>query len=117
MSQATSGTSAAPTIGIGSWVQLNPTTQDPRAPQPDLAEQTIGIVRQSFVSQGKQMYQVVWNPGEARPQSALYTDDQLTPLDPQAANEIKNPLAAGTYQPSLSGTPGSQFVQPPVPTI
>jgi len=104
-------------LPVGQWVQYNVGPQDPRAPLPSLAEQTIGIIRSSYTSQGKPYYNVVWNPGEAYPKSALYTEEQLCALDPQAANEIKNQLAAGTYTPSLSGSPGSQYVQPDIPTL
>lgn len=104
-------------LPVGQWVQYNVAVQDPRAPLPDISEQTIGIVRNAFMGQGQQYYQVVWNPGEATPKSALYTEDQLCPLDQQTAQQITSQLASGTFTPSMTGTPGSQYQQPSIPTI
>ena len=105
------------TLPVGQWVQYNVGAQDPKAPLPDIAEQTIGIVRQAFTSEGQQYYQVVWNPGELRPKSALYLENQLCAVDQQTAQKITGQLASGTFTPSIQGTPGSQYQQPAVPTI
>ena len=87
-------------MATGSYVQYNATTQSPLSPGPSAAEQTIGIVRQLFMSQGKQFAQVVWNPGDANPKTGIYHADQLTALDQQTAQQIRQQIAAGTYQPS-----------------
>src|SRR5215469_2341148 len=95
----------------GSWVQYNVTTQSPLSGMPTPAEQTIGLVRSVFTSQGTQFAQVVWNPGSDNPQTGLYTADQLCQLNQQQANDIRNQMNAGTYQPNL-GTPSSNYQQP-----
>jgi len=91
---------AAPTLATGAWVQLNPSTESPRAMKPSATEQTIGIVKQVFTQQGEQYYQVVWNPGDANPKTAIYHANELTPLDQQTATKIRQQLASGTYQPN-----------------
>jgi len=87
-----------PTVQPGAWVQYNVTTQSPKAALPSPAERTIGLVRQAFNADGGPYYQVVWNPGDRRPKTGLYTTDQLTALSQQDANNILSELAAGTYQ-------------------
>lgn len=114
MSMSQSSTSAP--LATGSFVQYNSSVQSPLAPGPDAAEQTIGIVRQLFTAQGKQYAQVVWNPGSATPETALYTADQLCTITQQQAADLTNQMNAGTYQPS-TGTPGSNYQQPSVPTL
>src|SRR5215472_8434474 len=91
----------APTLGPGVWVQLNPSTDSPRAGKPSPEEETIGKVMQAFTAEGDQYYQVVWNPGDASPKTATYHADQLTPLDQQQADQIRQQMSQGTYQPNL----------------
>lgn len=98
----------------GGWVQLNATTQSPLAPGPDKAEQTIGIIRQMFMAQGKQYFQIVWNPGSMFPETAMYTSDQLSPISAQSAQQIQQQMNAGTWQPSNAAA-GSNYQQPNVP--
>jgi hypothetical protein len=100
----------------GGYVQYNATTQSPLADAPSAAEQTIGIVRQLFTAQGTQYAQVVWNPGSARPETGLYTCDQLCPINQQQAVDLTNQMNAGTYEPP-SGTASSNYQQPTVPTL
>lgn len=102
-----------PTLTPGAWVQLNPSTDSPRAALPSIAEQGIGIIRQAFTAAGQKVYLVVWNPGDARPQTGLYKEAELTPLSQQDANNRMNQMASGST-PSLP-TQGSQYQQPPVP--
>lgn len=109
-------TASTSPMTVGGYVQYNPTTQDPRAPGPDNAEQTIGIVRQLFTAQGKKFAQVVWNPGSQYPETALYTEDQLCPISQQQAVDLVNAMNSGTYEPP-SGALGSNFTQPSVPTL
>lgn len=99
----------------GTWVKYNVETQSSRAALPTAAEQTIGIIRQAFTGMDGPYYQVVWNPGSMTPQTGLYHVKNLTALTPQQANDITCQLAAGTYQPTLSGTPGAQYQQPNIP--
>lgn len=82
---------------------------------PSAAENTIGLVRQGFLAQGAPYYQVVWNPGSMYPETGLYSEQQLTVLSQQQAQQITTALAQGTYQPQPTGTPGSAYVQPSVP--
>jgi hypothetical protein len=103
-------------MAVGGYVQYNPTTQNPLSPAPTAAEETLGIVRQLFTAQGKQFAQVVWNPGSTRPETGLYTCDQLTAIDQKTATDIINQMNAGTYTPNL-GTPSSNFTQPSVPAL
>lgn len=99
-----------PLLPPGQYVQYNATVQDPRAQGPSPDEQGIGQVRQSFTRGDGPYYQVVWNPGNMRPKSALYHGDQLTPLTPQQAQQLVQSLQAG--QPANTGVPGSNFQQP-----
>lgn len=92
---------AAPALGPGVWVQLNPSKDSPRSKDPSAQEQTIGIVKQAFTTQGEQYYQVVWNPGDANPKTANYHANELTPLDQQTADKIRQEISSGTYQPNL----------------
>lgn len=92
------GSQAAEPI-VGSWVQFNPMAQNVLAPTPTPSELTVGLVRQLFTAEGKQFYQVVWNPGSAFPETGLYTIDQLCTLSDQAVNGIMNQLNSGTYTP------------------
>jgi len=100
---------------VGQRVKYNATTQDPRAAPPAPQEQGIGVVRQSFTRSDGPYYQVVWNPGDANPKSALYHGSQLTPLDQQQAQELISSLQQG--QMADTGTPGSSYQQPSIPTI
>jgi hypothetical protein len=108
------GTTRQNLLTPGSFVQYNVDVQSTQAPLPSPEEQTIGIVRQAFTGQGGQFYQVVWNPGSQRPKTAMYNADQLCPLTQQAANDIIDQLAAGTYQP-VKGTPGLNFPTKNIP--
>lgn len=100
----------------GSFVQYNAAQDSPLSQGPSVAEQTIGIVRQSFTQGDGTYYQVVWNPGELTPRSGLYHENQLCQLTQQQANQMLNQLAAGTFTPE-SQKPGSQYQQPAVPTL
>jgi hypothetical protein len=100
-----------PALAPGGWVQLNPATESPRAAKPGAAEKTIGIIRQVFTSQGQQYYQVTWNPGDANPETSLYHPEELTALDQQTANQIRQKMAQGDYQANLSEQ-GSDYQQP-----
>lgn len=101
--------STNPLLAIGSWVQLNmqsPYTYRQKGSPlqessafPAIAERTIGIVRSAYVAQGTQFYQIVWNPGSDKPETGLYTIDQLSPLSQQQAQQIQGQMAAGTYTP------------------
>lgn len=104
------------TPSVGSWVQVNASAQSPLAPGPDIAEQTIGIVRQMFTAQGKQYAQVVWNPGSMFPETALYTSDQLCQITQQQAADITKQMNSGTWSPSSQAV-GSTYEQPTVPTL
>jgi hypothetical protein len=116
MTTPTPSTNDTSLPATGSWVQYNVTTQSPLSGMPTSAEQTIGLVRSVFTSQGNQFAQVVWNPGSQNPQTGLYTAEQLCQLNQQQANDIRNQMSAGTFQPS-SGTPSSNYQQPSVPTL
>lgn len=107
-----------PQLGVGGWVQYNPSFDSPRAKSASGPEQTIGLVRQAFMSEGQQWYQVVWNPGDMNPKQGLYKAEQLTPLDNQEAQKILNQLSVGTYQSNLPQQ-SSQYVNPapPVPAL
>jgi hypothetical protein len=100
-----------PVLAPGGWVQLNPSTESPRAGKPSAEEMTIGMVKQQFTAQGKQYYQVIWNPGDANPKSGLYHEDELTPLDQQTANQIRQQMGQGDYQANLPEQ-GSNYQQP-----
>lgn len=91
----------APALGPGVWVQLNPSKESPRAGKPSAEEQTIGIVKQMFTAEGESYYQVVWNPGDATPKTATYHADELTPLDQQTADKIRQQISSGSYQANL----------------
>jgi hypothetical protein len=73
---------------VGGIVNTNPTVQ----------EKTLGIVRHAYTAQGKEWYQVVWNPGSNNPRTGLYHTDQLIPLTQDQAVQIMNQLAAGTFK-------------------
>lgn len=100
---------------VGGYVQYNSAVQNPQAPGPDAAEQTIGIVRSLFTAQGTQYAQVVWNPGSANPETALYTCDQLCPISQQQAMDLINQMNCGDMPPSTSV--GSSYTQPSIPTL
>lgn len=87
-----------PLMPPGQWVQYNVTTQAPGAPLPSIAERTIGIVRSAYTAPGGPYYQVVWNPGDSKPKTGLYTANQLNALTQKQANSILAQLSAGTYQ-------------------
>ena len=112
---ADTNTPTSPMV-TGGYVQYNQTTQNPLAPAPTAAEETIGIVRQLFMAQGQQYAQVVWNPGSATPETGLYHADQLCPISQQQAVDLTNQMNAGTYEPP-TGSLGSNFTQPSVPTL
>ena len=103
-------------MAVGTYVQYNPTTQDPLAPAPTAGENTIGIVRQLFSAQGQQFAQVVWNPGNIRPETGLYKCDQLTPMSQKEAVDAVNAMNEGTYEPP-QGQLGSNYQQPSVPAL
>jgi len=103
----------APALTTGGWVQLNPSTDSPRAGKPSAQEQTIGKVMQVFTQEGEQYYQVVWNPGDANPKSAIYRQDQLTPIDEQQATQIRQQMAQGNYQANLPQQ-SSNYQAPPL---
>lgn len=107
---------ATPTLGSGSWVQYNVTTQSPLSALPTAAEQTIGLIRTAFTAEGKQYFQVVWNPGSQTPETGLYTEDQLCAITQQQAADITNKMNSGSWQPS-GGTPSSNYQQPAVPAL
>lgn len=90
----------APPLAVGGWVQINPATDSPRAGKPAPQEQTIGTIKGMFTQEGDQYYQVVWNPGDANPKTGIYKAEQLTSLDPQTANGIRQQLAQGNYVPN-----------------
>lgn len=106
---STQSYSTNPLIPIGSWVQLNLsspyTYRHPQSPlqesskYPSIAERTIGVVRSAYVAQGTQFYQIVWNPRGSKPETGMYTVDQLTPLSPQQAQQIQQQMAQGIYTP------------------
>jgi hypothetical protein len=100
-----------PTLAPGAWVQINPSKDSPRAKTPSATEQTIGIIKQTFTAQGEQFYQVVWNPGDANPKTSIYHQDQLTVLDQQQANQIRQQVASGDYQSSMP-EPSSEYQSP-----
>lgn len=106
---------AAPSLTPGTYVQLNPTSDSPRAQPPSAIEQTIGVVRQSFFQQGEPYYQVVWNPGDARPKIGMYHESELTVLTQQQSQDILNQLAAGTYTPNTAPQ-GSTYQPAALPT-
>lgn len=103
--------STNPLLPIGSWVQLNmgspyayksSTSTSPlqvKRGYPSIAERTIGVIRSAYVAQGTQYYQIVWNPRGTKPETGMYTVDQLTPLSDQAAQAIQQQMAQGTYAP------------------
>lgn len=101
-------------ITPGTWVQYNVAAQSPRAALPTSAEKTIGLVRGAYQSYSGPYYQVVWNPGSAKPETGLYQDAELCALSQQQATTIQNELAQGTYSPS-SDTPASQYPQRNIP--
>ena len=101
----------APALVTGGWVQLNPSTESTRAKNPSAEEQTIGKIMQVFTSQGEQYYQVIWNPGDANPKSAIYHGNELTALDQQQANQIRQQMAQGDYQANLPEQ-GSNYQSP-----
>ena len=103
-----------PALPIGQWVQYNSTVDNPRTSTVSPQEKTIGIIRNSFTQGDGQYYQVVWNPGEQLPRSALYHASELTPLSQQSAMQIIGQMNAGTYQPP-DQVAGSNYQQPNVP--
>jgi len=103
-------------LAPGGYVQYDVTTRSPESPLPSSAEQTIGIIRQLFMSQGKQYAQVVWNPGSRYPDTGLYTKEQLTPITNQQAVDLTNQMNEGTYEPP-SGVASSNYQQPTIPAL
>jgi hypothetical protein len=101
-------------ISPGQWVQYNVAAQSPRSALPTAAEKSIGLVRQSFSAFGGPFYQVVWNPGSAKPETGLYTDRELCALTQQEATARQQQLATGEDI-SSSDTPGSQYPQRNIP--
>lgn len=106
---------AAPALAIGSYVQYNAANDNPQSAPPSSDEGTVGLIRQSFFQEGEPYYQVVWNPGDAFPKSAIYHEDQLCGITQQQASDIMQQIAAGTFTPSAQ-TPGSAYQQPTIPT-
>ena len=103
-----------PLMPPGQWVQYNADTQNPRAPGPSPEERTVGQVRQSFTRSDGPYYQVVWNPGDMKPKSALYHGDQLKAITQQQAVDMVNQMnASGEFPPQEK--PGSAFQQPNIP--
>lgn len=105
----------APPLSTGTFVQLNPSKDSPRAQAPSGPEQTIGVIRNVYNQEGQQYFQVVWNPGDQYPKLGNYTASQLTPLTQQEANQILTQLQQGTYKPKLPEQ-SSQYVAPPITT-
>lgn len=94
--------SGDPLLAIGSWVQMNLAPyQNPslRPPYPTIEERTIGIIKSAYTAQGRRYYQVVWNPGGMRPETGIYTVDQLVALSQQQAQDIQAEMAKGAYTP------------------
>lgn len=104
-----------PMIQDGSYVQLNPSSDSPRAAAPSSIEQTIGVVRGSYTQAGEPYYQVVWNPGSDRPKVATYHASELTVLSQQQAQQIMQQISAGTYQPNTQQQ-GSTYQPRPLPS-
>lgn len=102
MSTSQSSTNT-PLPQVGDWVQLNmqPYSSGPQpgVPYPTAEERSMGIVRSSYTAQGRQLFQVVWNPRGAYPQTGLYSLDQLVALSPQQAQQIQTEMASGSYTP------------------
>lgn len=86
-----------PLLQPGQWVQLAPVPTTWNRPLPTKQEQTIGQVRQAFTTSDGTMYQVVWNPGSAKPQTALYHASQVCAIDQQQTQNVANSMASGTY--------------------
>jgi hypothetical protein len=105
---------AAPALQVGTYVQYNAANDNPQSSPPSSQEGTVGIIRQAFFQQGEPYYQVVWNPGDAFPKSAIYHEDQLCSVTQQQAQSIMQQIAAGVYTPSAQ-TPGSGYQQPTIP--
>lgn len=106
---------AAPALSVGSYVQYNAANDNPNSAPPSSQEGTVGLIRQAFFQQGEPYYQVVWNPGDARPKTAIYHEDQLCSITSKQAQDIMQQIAAGVYTPSAQ-TPGSGYQQPTIPT-
>lgn len=106
---------AAPALAVGSYVQYNAANDNPQSAPPSSDEGTVGIIRQAYFQQGEPYYQVVWNPGDARPKSAVYHEDQLCSITQQQAQAIMQQIASGVFTPSAQ-TPGSAYEQPTIPT-
>jgi hypothetical protein len=97
----TASFSTNPQLPIGSWVQLNmqPYETKPGPPYPSVEERTIGIIRSAYVAQGQQFYQIVWNPRGNRPETGMYTADQVIPLNSQQVQTITQEMQTGAYTP------------------
>lgn len=94
--------STNPLLPIGSWVQMNLAPyQNPklRPPYPTVEERTLGQVKSAYTAQGRQFYQIIWNPGGMRPETGMYSLDQLIPLTDQQAQQIRSEMATGAYTP------------------
>ena len=105
-----------PLLPPGQYVTYNATTQDPRAKGPSPEERSVGRVRQSFTRGDGPYYQVVWNPGDSAPKSALYHADQLCAVTQQQATDIINQMNATGQFPAQSTDIGADFQQPNVPS-
>jgi len=103
-----------PLLPPGQWVQYNVTTQNPRVPLPSPEEKTVGVIKQAFTRGDGAYYQVLWNPGDMKPKSALYHEDQLCAITQQQATDMVNEMNASGQFPQ-QGTPGSNYQQPDIP--
>lgn len=93
---------------VGSYVQYTSVNDAPDVNAPSGEEQGLGIVRQVLTDKGEPYYQVVWNPGSARPKVGMYHQNQLTVLNQQQATNIINQMNSGSYTPN-TGQQGSNY--------
>jgi hypothetical protein len=80
-------------------MNMQPYESKPHPPYPSVEERTVGVVRSGYVAQGQQFYQVVWNPRGNRPETGMYTIDQLVPLTAQQIQTINAEMNTGAYAP------------------
>lgn len=98
-----------PLLPPGQWVQYNIAVQSPRAATPSAQERTVGVIRQAYNAFDGPYYQVVWNPGSAKPETGMYHVNELTAVTPQQAQQILQ------QPPEQAGTPGTQYPQRNIP--